>query len=80
MQNDSLTHLKRITLWNGKNYNPQADEFFIEDALWLISLRIKPYILTKQEKECLITSLKNANSGKSARKLIRKIEKHYLKK
>jgi len=80
MQNDSVTHLKRITVWNGKDYNPQADEFFIEDALWLISLRIKPYILTEQEKECLITSLKNANSGKSARKLINKIVKHYLKK
>jgi len=80
MQNESVTHLKRITVWNKKDYNPQADEFFMEDALWLISLRIKPYILTAQEKECLITSLKNANSGKSARKLIKKIVKNYLKK
>lgn len=80
MQNDSLTHLKRITLWNGKGYNPQADEFFIEDALWLIYLRIKPYILKEQEKECFITLLKNANSGKTARKIINKIEKYYLKK
>ena len=77
MQNDSLTHLKRITVWNGKDYNPQSDEFFIEDALWLISLRIKPYILTVQEKECLVHSLKNANNGKNTRKIIDKIVKNY---
>ena len=80
MQNDSVTHLKRITVWNGKDYNPQADEFFIEDAIWSIALKIKPYTLTEQEKACLITSLKNANCGKSARKIIDKIVKNYLKK
>lgn len=78
MQNDSLTHLKRITLWNGKEYNPQADKFFIEDALWSIALKIKPYTLTEQEKECLVHSLKNANNGKNARKIIDKIVKNYI--
>ena len=59
MQEDiSLTHLKRITGWNEKNYNPKTDEHFIEDALWSISIKIKPYELTQQEIECLTISLK----------------------
>lgn len=80
MQNDSLTHLKRITLWNGKEYNPQADKFFIEDALWSISTKIKPYELKEQEIECLKISLKKATDRETAYMLINNIVKSYLKK
>lgn len=81
MQEDvALTHLKRITGWNASNYNPQEDEFFIEDALWSISRKIRPYELTKQEMECLTVSLKKATDRKSAYKIIDKIVGKYLKK
>jgi len=81
MQEDiSLTHLKRITGWNEKNYNPQNDEHFIEDALWSISIKIKPYKLTQQEIECLTISLKKTTDRKSAYKTINNIIKNYLKK
>ena len=49
MQEDvALSHLRRITGWNAPNYNPQEDKFFIEDALWSIARKIRPYELTKQ--------------------------------
>ena len=47
----ALIHLRRITGWNSPNYNPQEDKYFIEDALWSISRKIRPYELTKQEIE-----------------------------
>ena len=37
-EDEALTHLKRIVCWNKPDYNPQSDEFFIEDALWSISI------------------------------------------
>ena len=81
MQEDvALTHLKRITGWNEKNFNPQKDEHFIEDAIWSISTKIKPYELTQQEIECLKVTLKKANDRKSAYKLINNIVHKYLKK
>ena len=80
MQEDiALTHLKRITSWNEENYNPQKDEHFIEDAIWSISTKIKPYELTKQEIECLKVSLKKATDRESAYKIINKIVNNYLK-
>ena len=80
MQEDiALTHLKRITGWNAPNYNPQEDEYFIEDALWSISRKIRPYELTKQEIECLKISLKKATNRKGAYKIIDKIVKQYNK-
>lgn len=81
MQKDAtLTHLKRITSWNKQNYNPQADKYFIEDALWSISIKIKPYELTQPESECLILALKKATNRKSAYSIIDKIVKYYLTK
>ena len=80
MQDDvALTHLKRIAGWNEQNYNPQQDKYFIEDALWSISTKIKPYELTKQEIECLKVSLKKATNRESAYKIINKIVNNYLK-
>lgn len=79
-ENVSLTHLKRIMGWNEKNYNPQNDEYFIEDALWSISIKIKPYELTQAESECLIIALKKATNIKSAYNIINNIVNHYLKK
>ena len=80
MQEDiALTHLKRITGWNAPNYNPQEDEFFIEDAIWSISRKIRPYELSKQEIECLTVSLKKAIDRKSAYEIIKKIVNNYLK-
>lgn len=81
MQKDvTLTHLKRINGWNEKNYNPQTDEYFIEDALWSISIKIKPYELTQQEIECLTISLNKATDRKSAYKTINNFVKIFLKK
>ena len=80
MEEVSLTHLKRITGWNSPNYNPQEDEFFVEDALWSISRKIRPYELTQSEKECLIISLKKATDRRSAYKIIDNIVNKYLKK
>ena len=81
MQKDvTLTHLKRITGWNKQNYNPQTDKYFIEDALWSISIKIKPYELTQQEIECLTISLKKATDRKSVYKTINSFVKNYLKK
>lgn len=81
MQKDiTLTHLKRINGWNEKNYNPQTDEYFIEDALWSISIKIKPYELTQQEIECLTISLNKATDRKGAYKIISGFVKNYLKK
>ena len=80
MQDDvALTHLKRIAGWNEQNYNPQQDKYFIKDALWSISTKIKPYELTKQEIECLKVSLKKATNRESAYKIINKIVNNYLK-
>lgn len=79
-ENVALTHLRRITGWNAPNYNPQEDECFIEDALWSISRKIRPYELTKQEIECLTVSLKKATDRKSAYKIIDNIVNKYLKK
>jgi len=76
----ALIHLRRITGWNAPNYNPQEDEFFIEDALWSISRKIRPYELTQNEIECLTVSLKKATDRKSAYQLIDKISSKYLKK
>ena len=78
-ENINLIHLKRITGWNKPNYNPQNDEFFIEDALWSISKKITPYDLSKEEKECLTISLKKAQNRKTAYQIINKIIKHYSK-
>lgn len=75
----ALIHLRRITGWNAPNYNPQEDEYFIKDALWSISRKIRPYELTKQEIECLTVSLKKATDRKSAYKIIDKIVKQYNK-
>ena len=75
----ALTHLRRITGWNSPNYNPQEDEFFIVDALWSISRKIRPYELSKQEIECFTVSLKKATDRKSAYKIIDKIVNNYLK-
>lgn len=81
MQKDvNLTHLKRIAGWNKQNYNPKTDEYFIEDALWSISIKIKPYELTQHEIECLTISLKKTTDRKSAYKTINNIVKNYLKK
>ena len=81
MQKDvTLTRLKRINGWNEKNYNPQTDEYFIEDALWSISIKIKPYELTQQEIECLTISLNKATDRKSAYKTINNFVKIFLKK
>jgi len=79
MQEVALTHLRRITGWNAPNYNPQVDEFFVEDALWSISRKIRPYELTQSEKECLTISLKKATDRNSAYKIINKIVKQYNK-
>ena len=79
-ENVALIHLRRITGWNAPNYNPQEDECFIEDALWSISRKIRPYKLTKQEIECLTVSLKKATNRKSAYKIINNIVNKYLKK
>lgn len=79
-ENVALIHLRRITCWNAPNYNPQEDECFIEDALWSISRKIRPYELTKQEIECLTISLKKATDRKSAYKIIDNIVNKYLKK
>lgn len=76
----TLKHLKRINSWNQKNYNPQTDKYFIEDALWSISIKIKPYELTQQEIECLTISLNKATDRKSAYKTINGFVKNYLKK
>ena len=77
--NVALPHLRRITGWNSPNYNPQEDKYFIEDALWSISRKIRPYELTKQEIECLSVSLKKATDRKSAYRIIDKIVKQYNK-
>jgi len=79
-EDEALTHLKRIVCWNKPDYNPQSDEFFIEDALWSISKKIKPYQLTQAESECLIPSLKKATNRKSIYNIINNIVKYYLKK
>ena len=79
-ENVALIHLRRITGWTAPNYNPQEDECFIEDALWSISRKIRPYELTKQEIECLTVSLKKATDRKSAYKIIDNIVNKYLKK
>ena len=76
----ALIHLRRITGWNVLNYNPQEDEYFVEDALWSISRKIRPYELTQSEKECLIVSLKKATDRKTAYKIIDNIVNKYLKK
>ena len=76
----ALIHLRRITGWNAPNYNPQEDEYFIEDALWSISRKIRHYELTKQEIKHLSVSLKNATNRKNAYKIIDKIIKTFKTK
>jgi len=76
---ETLIHLKRIAGWNKDGYNPQKDKDFIEDALWSISIKIKPIILNEKQKEQLSIKLKEATNKKTAYKIIYKISKYINK-
>lgn len=49
----TILFLKRVTMRNDKRYNPLEDKMLLKDVVDEIQLRVKPLILTKQQKNMI---------------------------
>ena len=69
-------YLSRMASRNAKNYNPQNDEFLISDIMEVLQLRIKPALLTDDQKQIIAKQFNNCQTMKSVYKVLDRVSKH----
>jgi len=69
-------YLRRMASRNAKNYDPQSDEFLIPDLFEVLRLRIKPAVLTEDQKNIIAKQFIDCKTMKSVYKVLDRICKH----
>ena len=69
-------YLGRMAARNAKDYNPQVDEFLIPDLFIIIHHRIKPVVLTDEQKTIIAKQFSTCSTMKSVYKVLDRITKH----
>lgn len=68
-----LEHLKRMAARNAKDYNPQTDEMLIPDLMEIIRIRIKPVVLTDDQKSIISEQFNDCKTMKNVYKVLDRI-------
>ena len=69
-------YLGRMAARNAKDYNPQNDELLIPDLFEVLQLRIKPVVLTDEQKSLIANQFADCTTMKSVYKVLDRITKH----
>ena len=69
-------YLGRMAARNAKDYNPQNDELLIPDLFEVLQLRIKPVILTDEQKSIIAKQFADCTTMRSVYKALDRITKH----
>ena len=69
-------YLGRMAARNAKDYNPQNDELLIPDLFIVLHHRIKPVVLTDEQKSIIAKQFTDCTTMKSVYKVLDRITKH----